>query len=439
MARIRGTSGDDTIAGTAENDTIVSGLGVDDVFAGDGDDEVHSNDQDGVLDGGAGIDRVRVLRSDSSTAFSIDFTDPNLSNGTGITLVDGTVLKNFERLFAVGGAGNDTFIGGELGDVLNGGAGADFLSGGGGGDQLIGGVGDTMLGGEGNDQFFLDSAPDIMDGGAGTDHAFIRASMSFDDSTSVSGIDLFRVNSGLTVDFSELTQWIRMQVEQVDTAGVNIIGTDFGDFIRGGSGNDTINSGRGNDTVNGGDGADQIQGWGGDDVLNGGAGDDRLFSNRTDHGRDTVDGGDGIDFADIDREKLSVDLILDIEAGPQDLADGSRVLNIEQLKFEGGSGNDVAKGGALYDNLIGNEGDDLLVGRGGDDRLFGGAGDDTLDGGDGFDTAHYEPSYVDDDVLVEHLGGTNYRITIGDDVDLLTDVERVNFGSKAYLIGSLVD
>lgn len=51
----------------------------------------------------------------------------------------------------------------------------------------------------------------------------------------------------------------------------------------------------------------------------------------------------------------------------------------------GGTGDDVIRGGAGVDFLFGNEGDDLILGAGGNDRLFGGAGVDELRGSDGDD------------------------------------------------------
>lgn len=53
--------------------------------------------------------------------------------------------------------------------------------------------------------------------------------------------------------------------------------------------------------------------------------------------------------------------------------------------FDGGEGNDTAKGTADADFMQGDEGDDTLNGLGGDDRLNGGSGDDNLSGGSGDD------------------------------------------------------
>ena len=53
------------------------------------------------------------------------------------------------------------------------------------------------------------------------------------------------------------------------------------------------------------------------------------------------------------------------------MADGTTVINVEQLSYIGGSGKDTITGGALIDNLSGYSGNDTLNGNGGDDHLEG--------------------------------------------------------------------
>lgn len=101
---------------------------------------------------------------------------------------------------------------------------------------------------------------------------------------------------------------------------------------------------------------------------------------------DSVDGGDGIDLAKIDRSQIGFGLNIDLNiASVQTLADGTRLLGIEQLEFNGGAGNDVITGGTRDDSLSGNDGRDILSGGGGNDYLSGGGGNDQLDGGAGAD------------------------------------------------------
>lgn len=71
-------------------------------------------------------------------------------------------------LIAAGGAGDDTFIGGNVSDALYGANGADSLNGGPGSDLLLGGDGnDTLTGGTGNDLLYGEKGDDILAGGSG--------------------------------------------------------------------------------------------------------------------------------------------------------------------------------------------------------------------------------------------------------------------------------
>ncbi len=406
MAVIEGGAGDDNLVGTSSNDVIRGGLGVDNVDAGGGNDDVWSIDADGVLDGGSGIDMVRILRSGSATGFTIDMSSADMFNGTGVTLADGTVLKNFERLWAVGGAGDDVFIGSDGDDYLEGGAGNDILSGGGGSDRIVGGVGDTISGGAGTDTIIINGAPTSIDGGSGYDQVWIDGNVTL-GAGSVTNVEQFRVYGGSTVSFEDHGSSALITVIDRNTTGVNILGSEFNDVIYGGNGNDTISGGNGNDRIFGGEGNDSITGWYGNDLLDGGNGNDRIFSLHS-QGPDTIVGGAGTDFARIDRNSATGDLSLDITlAGPQSLGEGTTVDGIEQITIESGSGNDTFRGGALNDVFITGAGNDYVEGRGGNDVFDGGTGDDTFIGGSGlFDTAIYRANYVDADFDVSFTVAT---------------------------------
>ena len=84
------------------------------------------------------------------------------------------------------------------------------------------------------------------------------------------------------------------------SAGETLMGTNFGDLIRGGGGADRIvglasqdclNGGTGNDTVLGGPGADTIRSGRGNDTVTGGPGSDQIF---TDGARDRIRAKDGV-------------------------------------------------------------------------------------------------------------------------------------------------
>jgi Ca2+-binding RTX toxin-like protein len=61
----------------------------------------------------------------------------------------------------------------------------------------------------------------------------------------------------------------------------------------------------------------------------------------------------------------------------QELADGTSVVNFEQLRFTGGTGHDGITGGRLSDFLNGGAGNDTLNGGAGTDMLIGGTGADS--------------------------------------------------------------
>ncbi len=167
----------DLISGDAGNDTVSGGAGDDQLGGGDGDDFFVWEEGDGsdVMNGNAGIDRLRVYASKNLTAGDlitirdnsgrIAFTraangavsafslDMGLIERISIALfggndsVDASGLT-LARLNVDGGFGNDTLIGGSQIDYMAGSVGYDSLVGGGGIDTLVGGLGaDTCNGG----------------------------------------------------------------------------------------------------------------------------------------------------------------------------------------------------------------------------------------------------------------------------------------------------
>src|SRR5262249_47298350 len=89
--------------------------------------------------------------------------------------------------------------------------------------------------------------------------------------------------------------------------------------------------------ITGGQLDDKITGGHGDDVLNGGGGNDILVGSG---GADRLDGGDGIDTAVLGwpwQNSWSSGLTLDLTnpATPQTLGNGTTVVNIERIEFDG--------------------------------------------------------------------------------------------------------
>jgi Ca2+-binding RTX toxin-like protein len=143
----------------------------------------------------------------------------------------------------------------------------------------------------------------------------------------------------------------------------------LGNYINGGGGNDTVMGNGGNDTIFGDDGNDLVSGDEGNDVI--------TVANFD--GTDTLDGGTGIDGLALDRSLVTMALTISIAAPSvvQELADGTSVVNFEQLRFTGGTGHDGITGGRLSDFLNGGAGNDTLNGGAGTDMLIGGTGADS--------------------------------------------------------------
>ncbi|WP_293331727.1 calcium-binding protein [Microcoleus sp. CAWBG58] len=169
------------------------------------------------------------------------------------------------------------------------------------------------------------------------------------------------------------------------------------DIIAGGSENDLIFSGGGNDSVGGGSDNDTVYAGTGNDVVDGGNGNDTLFGGK---GFDLVNGGDWDDFVSGDR------------------------------------GNDTVLGGSGNDTALGGDGNDIVLGGDGNDSLFGGRGNDTVDGGRGDDFISGDRGA---DLLTGGAGSdTFYFAGVGGDygIDTITDFnpgeDKLSFDRNAF-------
>ncbi|HZH53691.1 MAG TPA: PQQ-dependent sugar dehydrogenase [Microvirga sp.] len=242
---------------------------------------------------------------------------------------------------------------------------ADVLRGLDGNDRIFGGGGrDTLQGGDGTDRLSGGPGADLIQGGGGFDYAVYTDSPQ-----------------GVAVDLARRTQ-SGGDAEGDRLSGIEgILGSAFGDVLRGASGDNVIHAGAGNDGVSGRAGDDRLSGNSGDDRINGGP------------GRDTMAGGSGIDTVSYAGSALgvTVDLNRSVQRSRGDAA-GDVLSSFENIagssRADVLTGNKLANvltGGRGNDRLSGRSGDDLLDGGPGSDRLFGGAGQDTLDGGPGRD------------------------------------------------------
>ncbi|MBI5941846.1 MAG: hypothetical protein HY859_15635, partial [Caulobacterales bacterium] len=351
--RIQGLDGNDTLTGNGGDDTLEGGAGDDILYAhtwyqtgydtdtllgGDGVDELFAGPGD-IVDGGAGVDILRLdLRGQAGGAVidvALSAVGQVQTDGSGGTVV------NIERI------------------VFQGGSGADEVYGADGWDEIFGGLGDDIIEGRGN--------YDTLSGGGGND---ILRGGALDDNLSGDG------------DTSDET-----------VAGVQgndlLDGGDGNDYLFGGGGADELIGGAGDDELWGGTGPDEMRGGDGNDklyaewnasvgpsadFLDGGSGDDYLQGDQL----DTYVGGAGIDTIFLNGQAATADISVDIQAaGSQPItAGGGSVSGIEKAWLIGGSGNDVLRGGALFDYITGGAGNDVIEGRGGGDEVSGGAGAD---------------------------------------------------------------
>ena len=189
LDRLIGAGGDDQLTGGDDADELFGGDDGDAMAGEDGNDFMvggHGNDvenggagpdffdQGGATNGGddlecgTGEDGLgdHVSYAGRSVAVFVEQLEDVFFDGENADGVDGgeegdNVRNSCERI--TGGAGDDDFYGGDLGETLTGGPGDDELIGGGGSDALKGGFGDDFLWGEG------DGLADALDGGEGSE------------------------------------------------------------------------------------------------------------------------------------------------------------------------------------------------------------------------------------------------------------------------------
>ena len=453
--RLSGAGGNDELSGRGGDDVLEGGAGADRLLGGSGDDVLNGGLGADQLRGGAGMDTVSYSGSDEMVTV---YLWKGMGEGGH---AEGDVIMDVENVLGSG-----------YRDVLVGDSDANRLSGAGGNDRLSGRGGDDVLeGGAGADQLRGGAGDDVLEGGASADQLLGGAGM---DTVSYSGSD-----EAVTVDLGEGTVAGGHAEDDVIAGIENVLGSGYGDVLRGddganrlsggdgddmldggvgadwllgdggndalagGAGADRLLGGGGDDALAGGAGADQLLGGGGDDVLAGGAGADRLDGGGGDDapegGTDPLPGGDGsgvleggvgvsanrplgdagMDTVSYSGSDGAVTVDLEAGAGKGGHAEGDVIVNIENVV---GSGyGDVLRGDNVGNRLSGAGGDDRLSGRGGDDVLEGGAGADQLDGGAGVDTVSYSRS--DEAVTVDLEAGTGEGGHAGGDV--ITDVENV--------------
>jgi Ca2+-binding RTX toxin-like protein len=219
----------------------------------------------------------------STQSFTIAVTDVS-----GVTIVGskkadvidatntpvGQPLPTSEADVIFGNKGNDDLSGLGGNDILDGGKGNDFLRGGGGDDVL------RIAGSDGK--------LDVFDGGSGTDTLQVlgtKAVTLAGFNAAASSIEIWEGNgkevkgtSGDDIfDLSGLTSMTALRFVASDGGNDILIGSDFADDLRGGSGVDRLDGRGGNDFLTGGAGRDTFvfaDGYGADTVTDYKAGQD---------------------------------------------------------------------------------------------------------------------------------------------------------------------
>jgi len=227
------------------------------------------------------------------------------------------------------------------------------------------------------DLFVPTSAADTMDGGAGIDT-----------------VDYSGAAASITLDLAQSSQNAGAAFGDVITNVENVIGTQWGDTLKGDAQSNRIEAGDGND---------RIEGQGGMDWILPGLGDD------------SIDGGGGADM--VSYAGFSNGGIIDLAAGAALFTGGNDTL----------TGIEGATGTSFDDRIIGDAGDNRLRGLGGSDWFIASDGADSYDGGPGRDMVSY----------VDATAGIGVDLGAGRGLwgmaagDRFTNVERITGSSHA--------
>jgi Ca2+-binding RTX toxin-like protein len=363
-----------TYVGTEQADTLIGTLAGEHFLAGAGNDVIEGAGGGDFIEGQLGTDTASYVHSPGavdvnlvrSFQFGADAQGDRLvgiENVTGSGFNDILVGDGLKNVLA-GGAGNDILIGGAGADTLYGGAGVDTASyetsaagvavdltaawqgGDASGDVLISiedlvgsDFGDRLSGDAGSNRLAGNDGADILDGRGGAD--------ILDGGPGIDTVTYAGSGAGVDVDLTRAEQLGGDAAGDQLIAIENLIGSSYGDALRGDNAANVIAAGLGDDTVEGRDGADRL------------------------------DGGAGIDTVSYAGSDAGVMVDIGVGARPQSggHAQGDVLANFENVT--GSAYDDALFGGASSNVLLGGAGNDVLQGRGGADILDGGAGNDT--------------------------------------------------------------
>ena len=372
---LKGGKGDDILYGEDNNDTLYGGKGNDTLSGGKGDDLiVYTSGDDDLGDGNdkitgaGGIDTLSYKGSNERVLVNLDdqvSSFGTISVGLNSNRGEDTLEDHIEII--EGGSSSDIMNG--FNTSLNNIANFDLdkfkdtFFGFNGNDTLNGGIGDDILnGGEGDDKLNGQHGNDIIDGGAGVD------TIAFTDASKGVKVYLDK-KDGANKALSHHVMEDGFGTKDILTSIEKVIGSSFGDVIKGKDGQ--------NDILFGMDGDDTIIATTGTDIIDGGEGNET-------HG----------DWLSYGGHTSGINVILNFQSG--------NISNIENLI--GSSHSDILTGDAQGNTINGMNGNDTIKGEAGRDVLSGGAGNDTLDGG------------TQNDILDGGAGNDTLDGGLGDDI-----------------------
>lgn len=368
---IDGGAGHDLLKGRRGDDVLIGGIGDDTLDGGGGADD---------LQGGDGVDIASYATA--SEGVIVDIAQPRANTGDAA----GDSYSSIEGV--LGSLHADTLLGRDLSEWFGGGDGDDWILGRGGADTLEGGTGnDTLEGGPG---------ADFLNGGGGQSDvaSYFEAA---------SGVSINLADPGRNTGEAAGDSYAGIEVVLGSTYGDDLRGSGGGDTLVGRSGDDflmgladrdMLRGDDGNDTLDGGDGSDTLRGGAGHDVLYGGQGNDRILG----------------------------------EAGNDRI-----VATLGNNKLFGGTGADTVMDGPGASRLTGNAGSDFLIGGAGNDTLVGGSAHDTLAGGDGRDKI---VGGTGNDFMVGNAGNDWFVFNPGYGTDTIGDFSLAE-GDQLYISRTL--
>ena len=319
---IIGTQSNDTINALDGNDLLVGWEGNDNLSGGNGNDDLSGENGNDTLNGGSGADQLKggagndiyvvdnagdivtelAAQGTDLVQSSITYTLPvNVENLTltGTTAINGTgnalaniITGNTANNILNGGAGNDTYVVANVGDVVT-----ELASG---GTDLIQSsvtytlpvevenltlTGTTVINGTGNALANIitgNTANNILNGSTGADQ--LKGGTGNDtyvvDNVGDTVTEL--ASAGTDLVQSSVTYTLPVEVENLTLTGTTVIngtGNALANILTGNTANNILNGSSGADQLLGSDGNDSLSGDAANDILTGGLGADKFIYN----------------------------------------------------------------------------------------------------------------------------------------------------------------